>query len=492
MSLDTRSPTVAFVRALLVMPPPATSRRVGLGLVVAAFAIAVTILALNADFTLRDADTPWHVAVGRSILATGRFPTQDAFSWTMAGTPWIAKEWLSQVVLAAAFDLGGWTGVVLTAVVAAALAFALIAREAFSRMTPLAAGLLVALAYPLAANHVLARPHTLAWAPMVLWTLALIHAAEAARAPRPIALLAMVLWTNLHGSFLLGLALVPAFAAEAILRAQPPARARLAAGWAVFLVAAFAATLIHPYGSGVWRAAASVIGLEGLQSLIMEWQPQDFGRFNPMEYLLLGAIAALATTGTRISVVRLAVLLVLTHMALTHVRHASLLGLLGTLVLIEPLARMAPSEASTRLVLPRTLIASAVLAALTTASVSLWRAPSLPSNHAPAAALAAARAAGATGEVFNDYTFGGWLISQGVRTFIDGRAELYGGARVASYRDAVTLQKLDAFGSVLADPRIGWTLLSPDLPAVALLDRTPGWTRLYGDADAVVHIHAPH
>jgi len=43
----------------------------------------------------------------------------------------------------------------------------------------------------------------------------------------------------------------------------------------------------------------------------------------------------------------------------------------------------------------------------------------------PSAALEAARNLHLSGPVFNDYPFGGFLIFNGIKTFIDGRAELY-------------------------------------------------------------------
>src|SRR5262245_38969960 len=49
---------------------------------------------------LSDPDSHWHIAVGNWILAHGSVPTTDTFSFTFAGQPWIAKEWLSQLALA--------------------------------------------------------------------------------------------------------------------------------------------------------------------------------------------------------------------------------------------------------------------------------------------------------------------------------------------------------------------------------------------------------
>ena len=69
---------------------------------------------------LADPDTLIHVAVGRSIAAHHAVPWTDTFSHTFAGAPWIAKEWLSQILFAGADALAGWAGVALLAAAAAA------------------------------------------------------------------------------------------------------------------------------------------------------------------------------------------------------------------------------------------------------------------------------------------------------------------------------------------------------------------------------------
>src|SRR5271167_4840441 len=85
-------------------------------------AAAITLLAV-ASFSQRvfiDGDTNWHVAAGRWILLHRTVPLTDPFSFTFAGKPWIAHEWLSEVLMALAFLAGGWSGVVLLIGAAAA------------------------------------------------------------------------------------------------------------------------------------------------------------------------------------------------------------------------------------------------------------------------------------------------------------------------------------------------------------------------------------
>ncbi|NLH79654.1 MAG: hypothetical protein GX458_02260, partial [Phyllobacteriaceae bacterium] len=339
MSSFDRSPVLAVLRELARTPPALPRRPVPFAVPLAAFVAVAAVLAGWAPRLLGDPDTLWHVRFGLSILDSGRLPQVDSWSWTMAGAPWIAKEWLSQVLFALAFRLAGWSGVVILAIATLAAAMAVLTHEAAARLGAIGAAVVFYVVGMLIAGHVLARPHLLAWLPMVVWTVALTRAAEAPRAPSALLLPVMVIWANLHGSFLLGLALVPVFAVEAVLRGEPAARRRLAFGWTAFLAASLTASLIHPYGLDALRAAVSVLRLGAGTASIGEWAPTDFSTIGPMEMILLGGIAALGWFGARLAPVRLATALGLAHMALAHMRHLPVFGLVGAVVLVEPVAR---------------------------------------------------------------------------------------------------------------------------------------------------------
>src|SRR5581483_6848513 len=61
----------------------------------------------------RDSDAGWHIRNGEEILATGRLPHVDRYSFTRAGTPWFSWEWGSDVLVGAIHRSGGLTGVAL-------------------------------------------------------------------------------------------------------------------------------------------------------------------------------------------------------------------------------------------------------------------------------------------------------------------------------------------------------------------------------------------
>ena len=185
------------------------------------------LMILAGNRLLNDPDIYWHLAVGDWIAAHHAFPHKDPFSLTMAGKPWIAKEWASQITFAAAYALSGWAGIVAISAAGIALTFALLARALMRELSLVPALVLVMAALLLAAPHLVARPHVLAMPLMVLWAGGLVAAADAKRAPSFLLLPLMTLWANLHAGFTFGLVLILPFAAECIWHAHPRARTPL-------------------------------------------------------------------------------------------------------------------------------------------------------------------------------------------------------------------------------------------------------------------------
>ena len=56
---------------------------------------------------LSDCDTGWHIRTGEWIVANHWVPARDIFSFSKAGDPWFAWEWLSDVLMAWLNGVGG-------------------------------------------------------------------------------------------------------------------------------------------------------------------------------------------------------------------------------------------------------------------------------------------------------------------------------------------------------------------------------------------------
>src|SRR5579872_155412 len=61
----------------------------------------------GANGLLGDGDTGWHIRTGDYILAHHAVPHKDIFSFTKAGQPWYAWEWLSDVIFSTLHGVWG-------------------------------------------------------------------------------------------------------------------------------------------------------------------------------------------------------------------------------------------------------------------------------------------------------------------------------------------------------------------------------------------------
>jgi hypothetical protein len=467
--------------------------------------IAAMLRALASPLAvLHDPDTYLHIAAGRWMLAHGALPTADPFSYTMAGVRWISSEWLGEIVLAAAYQVSGWGGIVVLTAGSFGLAIGLLIWFLSRALEPLPAAIAALAGAALVLPHLLARPHVLALPLLLLWSGALFRARDEERAPPWAILPVMLLWANVHGSFLFGIALAGFLGGEALLRpASSTSRLVEARRWGVFVLTSVAVSLVNPNGIAAISQPFRLIAMPALQSGFDEWQPANLAMFPALEAWLLGLVALGFFTAARLPWTRLVLLLGLVHMALAHVRHADLLGLVGPLAIAAALGpRLAeltrPAAASPLLrgaailarpsQLPGRVLMLALAAVL---SLPVLLRPIDRSGDAvtPQAALAAASRLALAGPVFNSEAFGGYLVFSGIPTLIDGRIELYGNDFLASYL-AAERGDAAALASLLDRYHVAWTLLQSQAPAVAALDHLPGWARAYADDQAVIHVRA--
>ncbi len=467
------------------------SARVALPVLIGGLAYLLMVVA--GGRMLNDPDIYWHIATGNWILGHKAFPLADPFSNSMPGAPWLAMEWLSQVIFATVFANFGWTGIVLVSAAGAALGFALLARTLSRELGGMPTLVLCLAALMLTASHLVARPHVLVLPVMVAWIAALVRAADNGSRPPYWILPLMVLWTNLHASSTLGLAFILPLGLDAVLTAPAAARRPVAFGWIGFWVLAAGAACLTPYGAGPLLSGAHILGLGDALNIVSEWKPQDFSHPGPFEALLLAAIGFVLYRGLTLPPLRIVLVLGLLHLALSHVRHGEELGLLAPLLIARPLSRQlrgsGNGEGSRQLAIAPAWFAGATAGALVCVSAlfAMTATPSPPPGITPREALEALRAQ-TPGRIFNDYGFGGYMIFAGDHPFIDGRQELYGHDLNIRYARAVSLQDLPDFIALLDQYKIEATLLIPAEPAAALLDRLPGWKRVYGDNVAVVHV----
>ena len=468
------------------------SRADGLNLLlVAIFAALILAAVAYTPQLFNDGDTYWHLAAGEWMLRHGAILHADPFSYTAPGHAWDTHEWLTEVLMAGVFGALGWSGLQLLFAPAAALVALVMGLELSRKLGVVGWVAMLLISIVCTTQSWLARPHLLALPLLAIWTVQLLRAREEGRTPALWLLPLMILWANLHGSFLIGLGLLAPFACEAVLDAGED-WFRVGRDWALFMLGAVAAAMITPHGLNGLLYPIQIQSMKTLQD-IAEWRSADFGQVRPFEVALIGGLYVLLSRGVRIPMIRLLIMLGLTHLALHELRHQMVFAVVVPLLLAEPIARTLRPDGSAPEappLPPKALAAGMAAVALAVVAVFAVRL-SVPvvrtdGPTSPGAALAHVPTELRAKHVLNEYGMGGFLIFEGVKPFIDGRADMYGDDFFDAYSKAVKPDRR-RLTALLAKYDVSWTIFDAGDPAVQVLDGLPGWRRLYADKFAVVH-----
>ena len=404
-------------------------------------AVALLLPALCAAFLqVRSYDFWWHLESGEQILANGAIPLADDYSFTSLGKPWVDQPWLFQVVLHIVWTLLGPAGLVLLKMACAA-ATGLVGYMALRRAGGAATPSLVVVTLCLAGlrPRLAERPAmvTLALAALCAWLL-IDLASRAGNPGRRLTLLAAtsVVWTNLHGGALLAPIMAAAVLAGTLLHlpgAVEETARRLRAGArnvSVALLITGTGILVSPALHRIYLVPAQIAGALAPGNLVNpEWLSPPVTLF-PFFYLAL--VASLLMVVTSLSRHRMPgycgalLLLLVAAMALTSTRHIgvffSLLPIVVASVRPGVLGRPVPLQIGVAVSagLSAMMLLVPPSPAVTGVGVQAGRFPRKAADFI-AAEMPDAR-------LYNDASFGGYLISRGYpqrRVFLDGRNEVH-------------------------------------------------------------------
>jgi hypothetical protein len=462
--------------------------------VLGVFATVVAFMFGSSPRIFSDGDVSWHVASGRWIIDHRMVPTVDPFSFTMPGHPWVAQEWLSDILSAAAMQAFGNSGLSMLVSLALALLLLIVGFEMRRWASPVQLGLSLLALCTLLVSFTLARPHVFAWPLLAGWIVMLLRAREHHRSP-PLWMVALILfWANFHASYILGLLLTGFFALEALLVETD--KRRTLAGWLLFGVLCLGAALLTPHGLAGLIYPFDVMRMTSLK-IIGEWRASNVNATPEFGVALLAMLFALGWRGVRVPLLRLLLILVLLWLALSQMRQQPLWAIASILLLARPIADslgdgkerppfwQGAGVPANRI--PAAWIAITalfVVLAIVRASLPISR----PDTEAyPSVAIAHIPALLRRQPVLNTYSFGGPLIAAGIRPFIDGRSDMYGDAFTEEYQKVNTGDPA-ALDRATRRFRLVWAITETgNDPLLRLLDSTPGWHRIYADKDAVIH-----
>jgi hypothetical protein len=453
--------------------------------------ILVAAFGFGGRFLNGDGDTARHLRHGATILAQHGVIRRDPFSFTRPGAPYVSFEYGAQVLLALAERLAGLAGVVALGATLAAVGVALTLRFMLRRgVEPAAAYLASAVAAVLLATHWMARPHLFTFVLLAL----LLELLDRPRPPARWLLFGLFgLWANLHGGWVFGMALLGAYALGR-------------RAWWMLPLAALA-TLITPYGLDGPRHLIAHLGDRALLREAHEFQPPTFTDAGSIVFLLavVGALAGFARLRPRVPlehVVAMAGFTLGGFLARRNIPLVALTALPLAMLHLDPLLRRLPEPPNFRRSFaegvqgswaPGAVGAAVVWLAALVGSVGGPRLlpTSFDATVFPVEAVAALQASGRTPRLFNEYTWGGYVLwaAPGQRVFIDPGADFYGSALALDYLRAWEVEP--GWQDVLRRFDVDAALLPTGAPLAEALVRLEGWHVAHADRTAVLLVRSP-
>lgn len=476
------------------------------------------ILALGSGLmpVFSDPGTGWHLRTGRLILETGSIPIHDLFLSPPAGLPWINDQWLGDVVFGLVELIFGLNGVFIFIIGVCSLSYFVLLRKLIEKRThSLSIATIVFLMASLSASvQFICRPLVFSMLLLVVLHFILLRDLHSERLSRVLYLLVLPLlflvWANLHGAFTLGLFLLGLFFFHRVVDAYP----RRIEMWETLVLGAMSgllsavATLINPWGIGLWRSVLGLASSRYFMNLNTEWLPLDV--YSPVFTAPLILILLLLFTPRPAGCYRrhcyeFIATVVFIALSLIHRRYmvflpivlAPLLTSLASAGLttfqinrVGPLAKLIKADfaISSRFFKPEggmiiTIVAFVVMSAAVACGYQ-ERLRGFTASY-PKKIVDHLRATGAKGgdAIFATPDLGGYIIYQlwpDYRVYIDDRNQLIGEERYRKYFDVIGMRS--GWRDTLASTDAEFAILGEESPlAKFLLREDRGWRKEFQD-----------
>jgi hypothetical protein len=446
---------------------------------------------------LVDPDVWWHVRVGQDILRTHTWPTSDPYSYTVNGMPWMAYEWLGDVVLALVAKHGLQALAAFLFIMGGLVAIAIYYYASLCSGSSKAGFVAATLASIFAAGNFNLRPQM--WGALfIAITLIVMEQFRRGQAKALWVLPPMFLfWINAHGSWVIGIGVLLVTLLGGLfefrlgdiegVRWSEKQRMQLE----LALLGALAMLPITPYGTEL-ATYPFLVGSSLPLNLryVMEWFPMPFDIWWGKAFLalLLGAFALQIVYHFTFRVQQSVLAIGAIVMTCIHARFVIIFAPFFAPITATILARWLDKyrREKDKYVLNFAIMATAVFA-------MAWYFPSSAdleqklAAQFPVRAVNFLRAHPVPGPMFNNYGYGGYMVKNfpEQKVFLDGRGELYElGGVFGQY------MQIDGLGPagfpLLKSYGIRLCVLDKTEPLAVALSAHPDWKRIYTDDKSVI------
>jgi hypothetical protein len=351
------------------------------------------------------------------------------------------------------------------------------------------------------------------------------------RSPRTIYLflfpLLMVLWVNLHGGYLVGFVLIGIYwignITSYLVGIGPGLKPAKHLGGSLILIALLSsvAALLNPYGYRLLLFPFEILGSRVAMENIMEWQSPSFHQFGYYEFCLLLLVVTFLATPKKANVIELGVVVFSIHISLVGQRHIPIFAILTAPILGQRLDDLCRAAAVLTRQSPLSGIQKRILESISRVeclnsnlsghvypiALGLFMIFSLQNggrafgktildykfegSRYPIHAVGFVEQNSLSGNMYNSYVFGGYLIYRffpdpRYRVFVDGRGIVGGEDYLTEY--AKVSQLTPEWKKTLEKYQVNWIIEETNSPLSVSLSAQHEWKLVYSDNIASIFV----
>jgi hypothetical protein len=455
------------------------------------------LLVVLGEFTVKDRfddlDMWWHLRLGEITWISHHIPTADYLSYTTNHHPRIAQEWLSQLLIYAAYRFGGYSGLMLwlclfTAAVLVA-GYGLCSLYSGNAKVAFLGAMTV---WIFGTSGFAIRPHMVGYLLLIV-ELILLELAQTRNARWFYFLPPLfALWANAHASFFLG------FVVAALVLVSSHFQFRygllVAPAWdrknrrtlAIALALSALALMLNPGGIRLLGYPLDTMFHQPVVfNSVSEWQPLQLtqGRGLALVVVLTVIFLLIITQRKELRLHELLLLALGVWLGFNHRRLVFPCGILVAPVLCRLLANSWEQYRPVRdRPLPNAILLAYSLLIVCLAFPSRQSLVTQVELHSPVKAVQFIQANHLKGPMLNDWNDGGYLIwaAPDYPVFIDGRADIYEWTGIINQFELWATLQIPP--NVLLDKyKIGFCLLERNSAVANVLPLLPNWKAIYSD-----------
>ena len=466
---------------------------------------------------IRPNDFWWHITIGREILTTGSIPKVDVYSYTEAGQPYPSYQiyWLMETLLYTVYKVGGpalvilFQSILITAGYGVVFGVCILVTKSWR-----IAALSTLFAAALGMNDWNVRPQGVTF---LLASLFLFVIYRYKTKPQwgwlVILPIAMLIWVNSHGTFIIGLILIGIWWGDEIWQRiiqrnnmghNHGAKRLVVPG--VMLGIITLVCLINPRGFGIIDYLKTLTSNSIVQNLVTEWAPPTLNTLMGILFLcgLMASAILLALSPKRPDFFQISTFLVFGLLGLKTSRGSVWFGLVMAPIITMHLSacvnNFQKAEQSLKIQGGNRIVNILFAAVIITMGVITlpWFKSVLPLPTEKAGLISAETPVQATqvlleknlpGRVFNAMSFGSYLIWSAYpqyQVFVDPRIELFS---ENIWMDYLNISNANGDWELkLSDYGVNTLILSPiEQPVlVQTVKESETWILIYQDTSALI------